>query len=78
MTYDSSRLHSVDRRYRKPGMCMAVGCTRKAIYRSCNLSAQRGYCKQHKDLAILSDRNLDNKAAFMAARLADMEEYREY
>jgi hypothetical protein len=34
-----------------PALCMVTECPRKALYRA-NKKSKRGYCSEHKDLAV--------------------------
>jgi hypothetical protein len=55
------------------GLCMVVGCNRKAIYRSAKTNringSQRGYCSKHKSFAVESDAGRLDTADYIARRV---------
>jgi hypothetical protein len=56
------------------GLCMVVGCGRKAIYRNASTNrqngSQRGYCSKHKSFAIESSRTLESVSDYIVRRAA--------
>ena len=56
----------------EPGRCMVVGCEGKALYRGRQAKNGRGYCRAHKQLAVV----VGNTHA-LADFLAQVNEYPE-
>ena len=61
-------------RRKAPHLCMAVGCTGRALYRSgvVNANQSRGYCREHKEMAL--QRQQEVKKQITAYLLREVEE----
>ena len=48
-----------------PGRCMVIGCTRNVLYRALQSRVGRGYCADHKHLAVTM-KTMENRADGLA------------